>query len=208
MIHRRSDLHFFMITKRPERILQCLPEDWGDGYENVTYTIGESSEATDWYYAQTQKGGTWTIKFNLDERPTGRIYLTASIAGCSGTGSTITVKVNGTQRATWKPGINDASVYRSAINSGRHYVYTTDFLNTGLKVGENTVTFTYSGGGSKDGIMYDCIKMEAGEPVTTGIATLTSNNTDTVKSTKYLHQGRLVIERGGQLYTVDGKRLR
>lgn len=36
MIHRRSDLHFFMITKRPERILQCLPEDWGDGYEHVT----------------------------------------------------------------------------------------------------------------------------------------------------------------------------
>ena len=36
MIHRRGDLHFFMITKRPERILQCLPEDWGDGYENVT----------------------------------------------------------------------------------------------------------------------------------------------------------------------------
>ena len=36
MIHRRSDLHFFMITKRPERIAQCLPEDWGDGYENVT----------------------------------------------------------------------------------------------------------------------------------------------------------------------------
>ena len=33
MIHRRSDLHFFMITKRPERIAQCLPEDWGDGYK-------------------------------------------------------------------------------------------------------------------------------------------------------------------------------
>lgn len=36
MIHRRNDLHFFMITKRPERIAQCLPDDWGDGYENVT----------------------------------------------------------------------------------------------------------------------------------------------------------------------------
>ena len=36
MIQRRSDLHFFMITKRPERILDCLPEDWGDGYEHVT----------------------------------------------------------------------------------------------------------------------------------------------------------------------------
>jgi protein gp37 len=36
MIRRRSDLHFFMVTKRPERILQCLPEDWGNGYEHVT----------------------------------------------------------------------------------------------------------------------------------------------------------------------------
>lgn len=36
MIHRRNDLHFFMVTKRPERIPQCLSEDWGDGYENVT----------------------------------------------------------------------------------------------------------------------------------------------------------------------------
>lgn len=36
MIRRRSDLHFFMITKRPERILQSLPDDWGDGYEHVT----------------------------------------------------------------------------------------------------------------------------------------------------------------------------
>ena len=36
MIQRRSDLHFYMVTKRPERILQCLPEDWGNGYDNVT----------------------------------------------------------------------------------------------------------------------------------------------------------------------------
>ena len=36
MIRRRSDLRFFMITKRPERVVQCLPDDWGEGYENVT----------------------------------------------------------------------------------------------------------------------------------------------------------------------------
>ena len=178
---------------------------WEQVPANLTYTIGESSEATDWYYAQTQKGGTWTVKFNLDERPAGRIYLTASLAGCSGTGSTITVKVNGTQYATWKPGVNDACIYRSAINSGRHYVYTTDFPNTALKAGENMVTFTYSGGGSKDGIMYDCIKMEAGELVT-GIDDVTIDNRAIPQPVKYLHQGRLVIERGGQLYTVDGKR--
>ena len=179
---------------------------WEQVPANLTYTIGESNEATDWYYAQTQKNGTWTIKFNLDERPAGRVYLTASLAGCSGTGSTITVKVNGTQRAPWKPGVNDACIYRSAINSGRHYVYTCDFLNTGLKAGENTVTFTYSGGGSKDGIMYDCIKMEAGELVT-GIDDVTIGSRAIPQTVKYLHQGRLVIERGGQLYTIDGKRL-
>lgn len=178
---------------------------WEQVPANLTYTIGQSNEATDWYYAQTQKGGTWTVKFNLDERPAGRVYLTASLAGCSGTGSTITVKVNGTQRATWKPGVNDACIYRSAINSGRHYVFTTDFINTGLKVGENTVTFTYSGGGSKDGIMYDCIKMEAGE-VVTGIDNVTIGTKTAHQPVKYLHQGRLVIERNGQLYTVDGKR--
>ena len=178
---------------------------WEQVPANLTYTIGQSNEATDWYYAQTQKGGTWTVKFNLDERPAGRVYLTASLAGCSGTGSTITVKVNGTQRATWKPGVNDACIYRSAINSGRHYVFTTDFINTGLKVGENTVTFTYSGGGSKDGIMYDCIKMEAGE-VVTGIDNVTISTKTAHQPVKYLHQGRLVIERDGQLYTVDGKR--
>jgi rhamnogalacturonan endolyase len=178
---------------------------WEQVPANLTYTIGQSNEATDWYYAQTQKGGTWTVKFNLDERPAGRVYLTVSLAGCSGTGSTITVKVNGTQRAIWKPGVNDACIYRSAINSGRHYVFTTDFINTGLKVGENTVTFTYSGGGSKDGIMYDCIKMEAGEAVT-GIDNVTIGTKTAHQPVKYLHQGRLVIERDGQLYTVDGKR--
>lgn len=35
MIKRRSDLHFFMITKRIDRLEACLPDDWGDGYDNV-----------------------------------------------------------------------------------------------------------------------------------------------------------------------------
>ncbi len=179
---------------------------WEQVPQNLTYTIGESKENTGWYYAQTQKNGTWTVKFNLDERPTGRVYLTASLAGCSGTGSMITVKVNGIQRATWKSGINDASIYRSAINSGRHYVYTCDFLNTGLKVGENTVAFTYSGGGSKDGIMYDCIKLEAGE-IVTDMDGITIHNSVASQPVKCLHQGHLVIEKNGERYTVDGKRI-
>ena len=35
MMRERSDCFFYMITKRPERILQSLPPDWDCGYENV-----------------------------------------------------------------------------------------------------------------------------------------------------------------------------
>lgn len=36
MMRERSDLDFLMITKRIDRFGDCLPEDWGDGYDNVT----------------------------------------------------------------------------------------------------------------------------------------------------------------------------
>lgn len=47
MIRQRSDLHFMMITKRIDRFSQCLPEDWGDGYDNVTIccTVENQSRA-------------------------------------------------------------------------------------------------------------------------------------------------------------------
>jgi len=196
---RRSSEFRYSDTIRQYGLWELVPA-------NLTYTIGQSNEKTDWYYAQTQKNGTWTIKFNLDERPAGRVYLTASVAGCAGSGSTINVKVNGTQRATWKPGVNDASVYRSAVNSGRHYLFMTDFLNTGLKAGENTITLQLTGSGSKDGVLYDCIKLEAGTPVVSGIIDVVHNVSD-CRPTKYLHQGRLVIEKGGERYAVDGKRI-
>jgi len=35
MMRERSDCNFYMVTKRPERILEALPPDWGNGYENV-----------------------------------------------------------------------------------------------------------------------------------------------------------------------------
>lgn len=36
MIRKRDDLHFLMITKRIDRFYDCIPHDWGGGYENVT----------------------------------------------------------------------------------------------------------------------------------------------------------------------------
>lgn len=41
IIKERQDLQFVFLTKRTERFNKCIPNDWGDGYENVTvgYTI-------------------------------------------------------------------------------------------------------------------------------------------------------------------------
>ena len=39
IIRARSDVIFFIITKRPQRIPECLPEDWGDGWENVFINV-------------------------------------------------------------------------------------------------------------------------------------------------------------------------
>ncbi len=36
MMKQRQDLSFVFFTKRIERLAECLPPDWGDGYDNVT----------------------------------------------------------------------------------------------------------------------------------------------------------------------------
>lgn len=36
MIKERSDLQFLFLTKRIERFMDCVQDDWGDGYDNVT----------------------------------------------------------------------------------------------------------------------------------------------------------------------------
>jgi len=35
IIKKRNDLNFIILTKRIERVAQCLPQDWGSGYDNV-----------------------------------------------------------------------------------------------------------------------------------------------------------------------------
>ena len=35
----RSDVKFFLLTKRPHRIKDCLPADWGDGWDNIFLNV-------------------------------------------------------------------------------------------------------------------------------------------------------------------------
>ena len=39
IIHERPDVKFFLLTKRPERVLSSLPHDWNDGWENVMLNV-------------------------------------------------------------------------------------------------------------------------------------------------------------------------
>ncbi len=49
MMRLRSDLRFFFITKRIDRLAECLPDDWGDGYDNVAIgCTAESQEMADY----------------------------------------------------------------------------------------------------------------------------------------------------------------
>ena len=36
IIKERTDLHFIFLTKRIERFMDCIPEDWDNGYDNIT----------------------------------------------------------------------------------------------------------------------------------------------------------------------------
>jgi len=47
MIRERPDLSFLFLTKRIDRFLDCVPDDWGNGYENVTVgcTVENQAEA-------------------------------------------------------------------------------------------------------------------------------------------------------------------
>jgi protein gp37 len=39
IIRKRPDVAFRLLTKRADRIRECLPEDWGEGYENVMLNV-------------------------------------------------------------------------------------------------------------------------------------------------------------------------
>jgi len=39
IMSKRPDVKFFLLTKRPERVAQCLPWNWGDGWDHVMLNV-------------------------------------------------------------------------------------------------------------------------------------------------------------------------
>jgi hypothetical protein len=118
---------------------------------NLTFTIGQSREINDWYFAQ--KTGTWTVKFNLNKTISGNGYLTIAIAGGGGS---VTAAINGTDVGRLSYG-DDGSVRRSTNRSGRYARNEYTFPASVLKQGENILTLRANSGG----LMYDTIVLES-----------------------------------------------
>ena len=140
---------------------------------DLTFTIGKSNEADDWYYAQ--HSGTWTIGFNVTKVSAGNAYLTIPVAGGPGN---VTVLVNGQEIGKVTHG-DDASVRRAANRSGVYARFEFTFPAALLKPGPNTVslqlpsrrganspaganvpTGQQPGSTANNGIMYDTIVLE------------------------------------------------
>ncbi len=39
IMSQRLDVKFFLLTKRPERVANHLPSNWGDGLENIFFNV-------------------------------------------------------------------------------------------------------------------------------------------------------------------------
>ena len=129
--------------------------------ENLTFTVGKSKEASDWYYAQT-KNGTWKILFDVTKTYSDSCTLTLCLAGTA-RNPNLKIVLNGKPVAAQTFG-NDHSIYRSAILSGYYQQRNIRFPASWLKQGENELSLTMSlKNNVVGGIMYDAIKLE-GKP--------------------------------------------
>jgi rhamnogalacturonan endolyase len=126
---------------------------------NLTFTIGQSKDSDDWYFAQG-KVGHWIIKFNLTRVYSGSAYLSVPLSGGGG-GAKVTISVNGNKVLNIAPD-NDASTYRAANRSARYLLEEATFPASYLLQGANTVDFNMtSAGGRWNGLMYDTVILEA-----------------------------------------------
>jgi rhamnogalacturonan endolyase len=139
---------------RSNQLVNQIPDD-------LTFTIGQSKESEDWYYAQhgpaAPKSSTWNIKFNMKTVPAGNAYLTIPVAGGPGD---VAVLVNGQQVGQIYHN-DDASVRRAANRSGVYERFEFSFPASALNPGDNTVSLhTLRASGNFNGIMYDTVVLE------------------------------------------------
>ena len=44
LMHIKSYVVFFLLTKRPERVAEHLPKDWGEGWDNIFFNVTSENQ--------------------------------------------------------------------------------------------------------------------------------------------------------------------
>ncbi len=135
------------------------------GTNDVNFTIGQSVESNDWYYAQCSVGITpqsypnltdhtqtngiywsphWNVLFNLTNLPPTNVLFTVAFAGGRGTYFyTYLNGVNVTPDSYHGQATSDgADIYRDVVTVGRYQYYQFSFATNLFKLGTNTFTIT------------------------------------------------------------------
>lgn len=119
---------------------------------NLTFEIGKSNLAKDWYYAQTKTPGAWKIIFEDSPDSNARVLRVAFAAASSS--SSVTISVNGVEIGHFAYE-NDNTIYRDALQSGRYHPEKMKVPADLIVEGQNVVTFTLNRGM----VMYDAISL-------------------------------------------------
>jgi rhamnogalacturonan endolyase len=159
----RTTAEFALATRSPVHSEPRSYEKPAEVPGTLDFTIGESWEPTDWYYAQTQ-GGTWTTTFTLDRAYTGTAYLTVSTAMQQGSQPTVAVNGSSAVITGSLPANNDSTIARQADRSGYPRLAVLTFPASALVVGTNTVTLTRGAGAAGgNGLGWDTLLLEVDE---------------------------------------------
>lgn len=137
-----------------------------DSHANLTFKVGESDAASDWYYT-ISKPGKWTIEFEIDAADlaahvNGTALLSVSLAGYAQS-TAVDIDVNGVVVGTLSKNslTSDPALYRSGKTSGewRFVQYEVD-VGRVLVAGTNAVGFTVTRYVQWRGVMWDSIILE------------------------------------------------
>ena len=143
------------------------------GQSNLNFTIGQSVESNDWYYAQTIEaitpqsapnlvdhtqtngtywGPTWNVIFNLTNLPPTNVLFTLALAG--GRGTAFYLYVNGAFAlpSQYKSAgfftVDGANIYRDVVAVGRYQYYQFSMATNLFVVGTNTMSINIRQGGA------------------------------------------------------------
>ena len=115
---------------------------------NVSFLVGRSDPATDWWYAQT-KPGKWAVHFNSSGGLAGRAHLIVSSSFQAG--ATPIAALNGHRMLGELPVGESSTLSRQAVRSGDAQMARLSIPAWHIRAGENVLTLTIAESGDASG---------------------------------------------------------